>query len=204
MILLLAVLGGAFAGWARARAGGRRYQPASLSYMWLVIIAMLPQGLAIYFPFTRDVVPDWAVKLLLIGSQAGLLIFVWVNRKHPGLWILGMGLVLNLLVMGINGGLMPISPEAIAQLNPDHSSTVWQTGVRFGWSKDIILPRASTRLWWLSDCFLLPAWLPYRVAFSLGDVLIALGAFWFLWVQGNPTVIPAREVHGYRSNETVK
>ena len=203
MILLLAVLGGAFAGWARARTGGRRYQPASLSYMWLVVVAMLPQALAIYFPFTRDVVPDWAVKFLLIGSQVGLLIFVWLNRKHPGLWILGMGLTLNLLVMGINGGLMPISPETVAQLTAGHSSDVWQAGVRFG-SKDIILPEASTRLWWLSDCFLLPAWLPYRVAFSLGDVLIALGAFRLLWVQGNPTVILAREVHGYKGNETIK
>jgi hypothetical protein len=205
MILLLAVLAGVFAGWARARAGGRRYQPASLSYMWLVIVSMLPQVLVIYIPPIREFVPDWAVKFLLIGSQAGLLIFVWLNRKSPGLWILGTGLILNLLVMGINGGgLMPISPVTVAQLTPDYPSKVWQAGDRFGWSKDIILPRSSTRLWWLSDCFLSPAWLPYRVAFSLGDVLIALGVFWFLWVQGNPKINSTREAYGHECDESIE
>ena len=188
MILLLAVLGGALAGWARAWAGGRHYRPASLSYTWLVAAAVLPQGLAFYFPLTRDIIPDGVVRFLLIGSQAGLLVFVWLNRRQPGFWILGMGLALNLLVISANGGLMPISPETVAQLIPDHPPDAWQTGVRLGWSKDVILPSAGTNLWWLSDRFLLPAWFPQRVAFSIGDVLIALGAFWLLWAQGGPTM----------------
>jgi hypothetical protein len=38
----------------------------------------------------------------------------------------------------------------------------------------------------LSDYYTLPDWLHYPVAFSLGDVLIAVGAFWLLWSLGGP------------------
>jgi hypothetical protein len=92
---------------------------------------------------------------------------------------LGLGLTLNLLVISLNGGLMPISPEMVGrfELRPDS----WEIGSRLGSGKDIVLPIAETRLWILSDRFFLPmpSWAAYPVAFSLGDVLIAIGAFWF-------------------------
>jgi hypothetical protein len=39
----------------------------------------------------------------------------------------------------------------------------------------------------MADRFLLPAWSPYQVAFSLGDVFIALGAFGILAYQKSNT-----------------
>jgi hypothetical protein len=39
----------------------------------------------------------------------------------------------------------------------------------------------------LADRFLLPDWFPYKVAFSLGDILIALGIFWLLAKPGSKT-----------------
>jgi len=193
MILLLAICFGLVAGWLRARAGCIRYQAPPLKYSWLVVASMLPQGMVVYLPRVREITPDWAVKVLLIVSLVGLLVFIWLNKKLPGLYVLGAGLVLNLLVISMNGGLMPISPETVAQLTPEHSAEVWQSGDRLGWSKDIILTRANTRLWWLSDHFLTPAWFQHRIAFSPGDVLIALGAFWFLWAQGAPPTIRTRD-----------
>ena len=184
MILLVAVVAGLLAGLARARHGRRPLRVPDLRLVWLAPIAFLPQMIAFYLPAGGRLPGDSLAAAALVGSQVALLIFAWLNRKQPGFWALGLGLTLNLLVIALNGGLMPISPETAGRLMPDAAPDILQVGHRLG--KDIVLPAAATRLEWLADRFLLPPWLPYRVAFSLGDVLIALGAFWLLWAMGGP------------------
>lgn len=127
---------------------------------------------------------DEVAATALISSQGLLLLFAWLNRRQNAFWVLGTGLLLNLLVIVLNGGLMPTSPETLAKLRQDSSVAPWPIGSRVGGSKDVLLPTAKMRLPWLSDRFLLPAWFPFQAAFSLGDILIALGAFWFLWKSG--------------------
>jgi len=118
----------------------------------------------------------------LVGSQFALLLFAWANRTQPAFWLLGIGLLLNLVVIVANGGLMPITPETVAHLTKAEPGLVWQVGERLGTGKDIVLNAEATRLWFLSDRFLLlPDGLGYQVAYSLGDVVIALGAFWLLF-----------------------
>jgi hypothetical protein len=184
VILLLAVLAGLLAGAVRAWARKRRYQPIHLNHAWLVIGAFLPQWLAFYLPATRSIISDQLAAILLVASQALMLAFVWINRDKSGFLVLGLGLAVNLVVIFANRGLMPISPETATRLVPSVAPEAWQTGERFGWSKDIILPVESTQFWQLSDRLISPAWSSYQFVFSLGDVLIALGAFWVFWEQG--------------------
>lgn len=190
MILLVAVAAGLVAGSVRARMSGRTFAVPSIQSWWLAPIAFVPQYVAFFQPATRDAFPqNWATAAL-IGSQALLLVFVWSNRRYLPFWVMGLGLVMNLAVISLNGGLMPISAATLERLSPDVPVTEWQVGKQLGSSKNVLLPADATRLEFLADRFFLPSWVPYSVAYSLGDVLIAAGVFWFLWRAGGPQYAP--------------
>lgn len=179
-LLLGAALLGWLGGMVWAQAGRRRYQIPELRWAWLVLLAFVPQFFAFVLPATRAVFPtDW-IPVALVSSQLLLWVFAVANLRWPGFWLLGLGLLLNLAVILWNGGMMPISPDTIRQLIPDAPEGTWQLGQRFGVGKDVVLLANETNLWLLSDHLTLPAWVPYKVAFSLGDVWIAVGAFWLL------------------------
>lgn len=184
MILAFAVVIGLAAGVGRAWLGKRNYRAAELRLPSLVLLAFLPQFL--FFTIARmglRVPGAWA-PWILVSSQILLLVFAWLNRRQPGFYLLGAGLLLNFLVIVLNGGLMPISPEMVRRIYPGVAESKWQVGSRLGNGKDIVLVVSETKLWFLSDRFSFPGFLPFQVAFSAGDVLIALGAFWLLWSLG--------------------
>lgn len=192
MVLLIAVLLGLLAGWVRAWYGGRHFAIPELHLPWLAAVAFVPQWLAFFGAATRSRFSARGAAVALVTSQLLLSVFGLANRHHPAFKLLTVGLLLNLTVITANGGLMPISPETIRRLTSDDPDNRWQTGERFGYTKDRILAETDTRLAWLSDRFILAGWLPNRVAYSLGDVLLAVGACWFLWAAGG---IQAEEIH---------
>jgi hypothetical protein len=169
--------------WARWR--GHPYHAPELQYIWLVFVAFLPQFIVVYLPVTRRYFPDWLIVGCLLTSQVLLLGFAWLNRRLPGMPILICGVALNLAVMTANSGFMPISPQTASRLVSEDSLLDVQPGSRIG-TKDILLHPQDTRFEWLADRFLTPIWSPYQVAFSLGDVLVAVGAFWLLAQLGPP------------------
>lgn len=186
MVLLIAVALGLASGMIRARISGRTYQAVDIKLVGLVFFAYLPQFFAFYLPATRSLMPNEWIPWILIGSQLLLLGFVWVNRNLPGFWLLGLGLLANFTVIVLNGGMMPLRPEVADQLVLPGSESILQLGQRVGFGKDILLAKEDTVLWFLGDVFLLPAFLNYPLAFSLGDILISTGAFWLLWQLGGP------------------
>lgn len=184
MILLYAIAVGFIAGWTRARIDGRRMAVPDLLFLWLVPVAFLPQGLAFFVPYLRRTFSDEVASVTLVTSLFVLLVFAWLNRRVTGFRLLILGLLLNLTVILANGGLMPISPETILRMEPNAPLHLWPEGTRIWGSKDVLLATENTNLAWLSDRFVMPRWTRHRVAFSIGDVVLAAGAFWFLWQSG--------------------
>jgi len=93
----------------------------------------------------------------------------WVNRREPGMPMLGIGLLLNLAVIAANGG-MPVF-EVAAQIA---RASVQALTIPAG---DFvhIAGGATTQLPWLADIipFSGPAWL--RIVVSPGDLMLFAG-----------------------------
>jgi hypothetical protein len=183
MILALAVILGLAVSLARNR--GQTFGLLAgipLRSAWLVVTALAMQFPLLRAPYgpTQQIGIQQALFLL---SHLLLLVFVWRNRQLVGIQIIGLGILCNLLVILVNGGFMPITPETLVRINPGTTLKInpgtslglWQTGYHYGFSKDVILLRGSTNLWPLSDILVLPPPFPWPTAFSLGDLLIAGG-----------------------------
>ena len=101
---------------------------------------------------------------LLSYGLAGF--FVVANRAVPGLWVLALGGGLNALVIALNGGVMPARPEALetAGLAADPD--------RFSNSAAVASPKLS----FLGDIFAVPESWPFATVFSIGDLVLLVGA----------------------------
>lgn len=176
MILIFFVVAGLLAGLLWAWLLKTPYRGPDLKAMWLALLGFLPQILVARLP---NLLSDRLDAASLTISQVALLGFAWLNRHVAGMVLFICGAALNLLVMESNGGFMPVSPQTAGRLFSEEAMLEISPGDRIG-PKDILLPQQQTRLEWLADRFLPPAWFPFQAAFSFGDVFIAVGVFWML------------------------
>ncbi len=119
---------------------------------------------------------SWAVALL-IASYAVLVAFVVVNIRLPGMWLIALGFVLNLIVVGANGG-MPIGDPALRAAYGTGAAEQRRELAQGAGGAKHHLQRPSDRLLFLSDVIPVPA--PIRIVMSVGDVASLAGAFWLV------------------------
>ncbi len=115
--------------------------------------------------------PRWLLVLLHLGSYVAAGAFVWVNRRVPGMVVLGLGALVNGMTIAVNAGTLPASPTALARAG------MLTADAGFVNSGVVHAPRLA----FLGDVFAVPAGLPLANVFSVGDVLIVLGAGWASW-----------------------
>jgi hypothetical protein len=89
---------------------------------------------------------------------------LWANRRVPGVWLVGLGGLLNVIAIAANGGVMPLDPALVVH-------TVQQGGHGFVNSGVVAHPR----LLFLGDVFATPRNWPMANVYSVGDLTILLG-----------------------------
>jgi hypothetical protein len=160
---------------AAAGTGGRirRLAEVQLRHVWLLWAALAVQIVTI------SVIPDThpaALSGAHVASYLAAGVFLLINRRLPGVWLIGTGGALNGVVITLNGGTLPASAAALQASGQDVSTGQFNNSAVLA---DPYLPM-------LGDVFATPAWLPTSNVFSLGDVAIWLGVIWFLWRTCRP------------------
>ena len=162
------------------KSAGRVSFPFSIRFWYVPILALLAQS-AIIRLYGADVVPELFLRVTLSSTFLFVLGVMILNFRLPGMRIMALGVLLNIIVIGSNGGLMPVSPETLDKVSPEGYTQTLSLGSPVPNGKDILLERQDTSFWWLSDIFTSPGFSgSWGIAFSVGDMLIAAGLVYFM------------------------
>ena len=162
MFILYAVIAGVIVGLV---SGGSPSRLGDLRIKWgsLIALGMASQVLLFSTPI-GNLLGDGAA-LVYIASNVAVLGAVATNLAIPGLGFVLAGGASNMLAILANGGYMPVSTDALAAMGRLPKE---------GYSNSV--PRTDVVLGPLTDIFTMPAWAPMANVFSIGDILIGVGA----------------------------
>jgi hypothetical protein len=151
-----------------------------MHYKWTAFCALFIQVIIFSgFSFVESM-PDSLIVTLHIGSYVCLLIFILANIRIKGILVIGLGTLLNSLVISLNGGYMPSNSEQLKVETTVIGVDKLQQSSTYNNVKGMT---QSTVFPWLGDIFEMPSWLPFSNLFSIGDVFIAVGVLIYLIVN---------------------
>lgn len=148
----------------------RNLSDIRLRLWWLLILGFGMQAVTNFFPEDADWARPTGVTLVLL-SYVPLLLMVVVNRDKPGMWLAGLGILMNFSVIAANGGMPVLEGAAIVAGGFPDSVDITSY-------KHLVLDQSS-RLNFLADVIPL-RFLGQGQVISLGDVLLAVGLGRFL------------------------
>jgi hypothetical protein len=161
--LALPVLAGVVVGLAL---GGRLGNLARIELRapWLFFCAVGLQLVAFpveHFPWRT---PETLASVLWIASYGLLVVAAILNHRIVGVPIVAAGMLLNVVAILANSGTMPVRYEAMhaaGRVDVAHANSTAMT---------------EPNLSWFVDRWAAPDWIPFANVFSIGDVVIAVGA----------------------------
>ncbi|OXM13878.1 DUF5317 domain-containing protein [Paenibacillus herberti] len=172
-ILLGLIVGFIRAGWKNGLIALSNIQ---IRYGWVFPVLLLVQfGLFFLqekFTFFAQFNGYFYIVIYVTGIS-----LLWLNRHQQGLGIILVGVLLNFAVMLANGGRMPVALEAAAVLDPIYTEML-KSGDAV--TKHFLM-NESTRLSFLGDIIPLGPPYPRSQAISIGDVVINVGVFLYLF-----------------------
>jgi hypothetical protein len=164
-VLAIALIVGFATGGSLSRLSTVQFRGAA-SVLTLYVV----QGLARQVLPRMRVVPPSLVVWLWCGATAGLIVLALLNPRLPGVPLIAVGLMLNLVVVAANGG-MPVGGQSAVRggfvANPSGQS---------GADSFYRAVDSGTRLSLLSDVIVFRGPLGFDAMFSAGDLLMFAGA----------------------------
>lgn len=149
--------------------GGKLQRLTTLRWraLWLFYVALAIRIVAFPFSFLPWHTPEGAAKVLYLVSFGVLVLAVALNARLPGVAVVAVGMLSNIVAVCANGGHMPALRSALEG-----------AGLHFTVSRNSAV-LAHPHLPWLIDRWAVPAWVPWGTVFSVGDVIVAVGAVVF-------------------------
>lgn len=142
----------------------------------LIIFCLLLQFFVVYagdyIPFINNTFPYWIILSYLLLSFAAFL-----NRHLDGFKFFLLGLLLNAIVIIVNGGRMPVSAKALETIGMSEDIQVLADGF-----KKHELVQDQTVLTFLAD--IIPLKSPFvlmSIVVSIGDIIMTIGICWFIY-----------------------
>jgi len=162
-----AILAGLLAGGSLRALSGAKLRGESLMLV-LFVIQLVARG-----PFLHDIGVRGVGAALWLVSTAALAVLAARNFRAQGMLLVCIGMLANLLVVAVNGG-MPVGAEAAAMLGGENAREAIVSSGGF-----YFLSSGNEPLLMLADVVPLPAGRFSSIA-SLGDFLLFMGAAAFI------------------------
>ena len=133
-----------------------------LRWAWLAVAGLLVQ--VVLFTPTGDSLAGTLGPAIYVGSTFLVFLAVLRNIRLPGMPIVALGSISNLIAITANGGFMPADPAALATAGLDGPGEH---------TNSVVLENPAFRP--LTDIFAIPEALPFANVFSIGDLLLGVG-----------------------------
>lgn len=159
--------------------------------IWMVLVALAIQILLAFVDIPAARLDDLGIGLVM-ASYAFLLAFCFVNLRVSMMWVIGVGIALNALVIGLNQGMPTRDNEVTTRSGRTVEEPIERTAKHRPESGDDLLP-------FLGDRLQVPA--PIDEVISIGDVVIGLGIILVCYRGSRPR---RRRTSGSRSERTAR
>lgn len=172
-MLFLTLAGAVFLGLIR---GGTltNLTKARLVQPWLIFVSVILESSLILLSRYNIGLAYPIVFISIIVQYLLLFLFVWFNRHLPFSILIGLGSLLNGLVILLNGGTMPL-----VDVHPyiDKSNFTYEYLLNGNLPIYHII-NENTLLWFLGDIIWIPY--PFSAFISIGDIILYAGVFMLL------------------------
>jgi Family of unknown function (DUF5317) len=163
-------------------AGGRlsALEEVRLRWVWLVVVAFAVQVVLVTLVPEGDITLHRVAHVMTYGL-AGVCVVRNLGELRF-LWVVALGGLLNFFAIAANGGVMPASRGALETAGLSVQSGSFA-------NSDLV---EGANVWFLGDVFAVPAGWPGANVFSVGDVLMLLGAMLVLHAATGSRLFAAR------------